>query len=166
MILPDVLAPNLRVVFCGTAAGHASARRAYYYAGRGNKFWPTLHITGLTPFELAPPEFPSLLEHGIGLTDLCKTHSGSDVEVGRARFDIKGLTTRIETNSPRVLAFNGVNAGRAVLGSLDGYGPQTTSFAHVETWVLPSTSGAANKYWDLSWWQKLQQCLDHDRPPQ
>ena len=32
-ILPDVLAPGLRVVFCGTAPGTASARAGAYYAG-------------------------------------------------------------------------------------------------------------------------------------
>ena len=42
-ILPDVLGPNLKVVFCGTAAGAVSAKRRAYYAGPGNKFWQTIH---------------------------------------------------------------------------------------------------------------------------
>jgi double-stranded uracil-DNA glycosylase len=59
-ILPDVLAPNLKVVFCGTAAGTQSAEVGAYYAGRGNKFWRTLYEIGLTPRQLAPHEFTSL----------------------------------------------------------------------------------------------------------
>jgi G:T/U-mismatch repair DNA glycosylase len=38
-ILPDVLQPDLKVVFCGTAAGTQSAQAGAYYAGRGNYFW-------------------------------------------------------------------------------------------------------------------------------
>ena len=53
-ILPDLLAPGMRVVFCGTAPGTASARAGAYYAGPGNRFWATLHEVGLTPILLAP----------------------------------------------------------------------------------------------------------------
>ena len=35
-ILPDVLAPGLDIVFCGTAVGNVSAQRGVYYAGPGN----------------------------------------------------------------------------------------------------------------------------------
>ena len=59
-ILPDLLPHNLKVVFCGTAAGTQSAQAGAYYAGRGNKFWRILHETGLTPRQLAPHEFPTL----------------------------------------------------------------------------------------------------------
>ncbi len=38
-ILPDVLQPDLRVIFCGTAAGTQSAQLGAYYTGRGNYFW-------------------------------------------------------------------------------------------------------------------------------
>src|SRR3546814_13773735 len=48
-VLPDVLAPGLRLVFCGSAAGRKSAELGAYYAGPGNKFWPTLYEIGLTP---------------------------------------------------------------------------------------------------------------------
>jgi len=47
-VLPDMLAPGLRIVFCGTAVGSASARRRAYYASPGNSFWPTLFRVGLT----------------------------------------------------------------------------------------------------------------------
>lgn len=59
-VLPDMLQPGLRVVFCGTAAGTASARAGAYYAGPGNAFWATLHSTGLTPVQLSPAEFERL----------------------------------------------------------------------------------------------------------
>ena len=37
-VLPDVLAPELRVVFCGTTAGFTSAAASAYYAGAGNRY--------------------------------------------------------------------------------------------------------------------------------
>ena len=60
-VLPDVLAPGLHVVFCGSAAGAVSARVGAYYAGPGNRSWPTLHRVGLTPRLLAPTEFRIVL---------------------------------------------------------------------------------------------------------
>ena len=88
-VLPDLLRPGLRVVICGSAAGAVSAARGAYYAGPGNKFWRILAEVGLTPRRLEPGEFREVLNFGIGLTDLVKTHSGSDAvllhEWGRGR---------------------------------------------------------------------------------
>jgi len=67
-ILPDVLAPGLSIVFCGTAAGTESARRRAYYAHPQNRFWRVLHEAGLTPRRLAPAEFALLPDFGLGLT--------------------------------------------------------------------------------------------------
>jgi TDG/mug DNA glycosylase family protein len=159
VVLPDVLGPGLRVIFCGTAVGSASARRGAYYAGPGNKFWATLYEIGLTPRRLDPQEFRCVLDYGIGLTDLCKMRSGSDATIGRDAFDVAGLTARVAAASPRCLAFNGIKAGRETLGTIDGYGPQTLTVGAVETWVLPSTSGAANKFWDRGIWRELALAL-------
>ena len=60
-MLPDLLAPDLKVVFCGTAAGRKSADLGHYYAGRGNKFWKTLFTIGLTPNLLLPSQFSELI---------------------------------------------------------------------------------------------------------
>src|SRR5437773_1698329 len=106
MLIRDVLAPGLRVVFCGTALGKRSAQVGAYYAGRGNQFWRTLHEVGLTPVVLRPGEYPRLLEFGIGLTDICKTRSGSDEEVGRDGFDVARLITELECYAPGWIAFN------------------------------------------------------------
>jgi double-stranded uracil-DNA glycosylase len=155
MVLPDVLGPGLRVVFCGSAAGAASARRGAYYAGPGNRFWATLHEVGLTPERLEPADFASVLEHGIGLTDLCKDRCGSDAAIGRDAFDVAGLSARIASAAPGVLAFNGVRAAREALGQIDGYGRQSRRISGTTTWVLPSTSGAASGRWDLAPWREL-----------
>jgi TDG/mug DNA glycosylase family protein len=158
-ILPDMLQPGLRVVFCGTAAGRASAKARAYYAGPGNSFWTTLHSTGLTPIQLAPAEFGRLPEFGIGLTDLCKVLYGSDVDVGTVEFDVAGLQARVAEAEPAVLAFNGKNAARGALERAVDFGPQEEQIGGAAVWVLPSTSGAARRYWDIGPWSRLAQSL-------
>lgn len=100
MILPEVMAPRLRVVFCGTAAGNRSARTSSYYAGHGNRFRRTRHEIGLRPVLLAPSEYRRLLDYGIGLTDLCKVRSGSDRAVGADGFDIAHLAELVKQYRP------------------------------------------------------------------
>lgn len=160
-ILPNMLQSGLRVVFCGTAAGTASARAGAYYAGPGNSFWKTLHSTGLTPVQLSPVEFEQLYDFGIGLTDICKVLHGSDQEVGTAEFDVDGLEARIAEAEPASLAFNGKNAARGALGRSVEYGLQPERIGGAAVWVLPSTSGAARRYWDEGPWRELARaCAD------
>jgi double-stranded uracil-DNA glycosylase len=154
-VLPDLLRPGLRVVFCGTAAGTASAKAKAYYAGPGNRFWWALHETGLTPVQLAPAVFGRLPEFGIGLTDICKVLHGSDAEVGTTEFDADGLQARVAAAEPEHLAFNGKNAARGALGRPVTVGRQEEQIGGATVWVLPSTSGAARGYWDVEPWREL-----------
>jgi double-stranded uracil-DNA glycosylase len=159
-VLRDVLEPGMRVVFSGTAAGTASARARAYYAGPGNAFWKTLHLTGLTPIQLAPQDFRQLPRYGIGLTDICKVRYGSDEEVGTVEFDVAGLQTRIAAVEPANLAFNGKNAARGALERDVAFGPQEEQIGGATVWVLPSTSGAARRYWNVGPWEELARSLD------
>lgn len=145
----------MRVVFCGTAAGTASARAQAYYAGPGNAFWQALHLTGLTPVELVPAEYERLPEYGIGLTDICKLAYGSDAEVGTVEFDVAGLQEKIAGTEPGYLAFNGKNAARGALERDVAYGPQDEQLGGAAVWVLPSTSGAARRFWKIEPWREL-----------
>lgn len=154
-ILPDLLAPDLSVVFCGTAAGTQSALVGAYYAGPGNRFWQTLHEIGLTPTRLAPADAPRLIDMGIGLTDIAKHASGPDHRIGRNAYDAAGLRDKIQRYRPRYLAFNGRNAARAFLGRRPVPGRQSELIGETRLFVLPSTSGAARKYWDIAVWREL-----------
>jgi TDG/mug DNA glycosylase family protein len=158
-ILPDVLAPGLRVVFCGTAPGTASARAGAYYAGPGNRFWTTLHEVSLTPVLLRPGEFARLPEFGIGLTDISKTASGSDQEVGRRGDDTERLAAKIAAIAAPHLAFNGKNSAKVALGRPVVYGVQPERIGDAAVWVLPSTSGAARGFWDIGPWHDLARAL-------
>ena len=154
-ILPDILAPGLGVVFCGTAAGAVSARKGAYYAGPGNRFWQTLHEVGLTSRRLEPVEFATVLDFGIGLTDVAKTVSGSDSELPRHAFDPAGLERKIRRfcSPPRALAFNGKRSASEFFDrKIVQYGRQQATIGETAVFVLPSTSGAARKFWDATFW--------------
>ncbi|OOG39303.1 mismatch-specific DNA-glycosylase [Rhodanobacter sp. C05] len=154
-ILPDVLRPGLKLVFCGTAAGKRSAAERAYYAHPGNLFWRALFKAGLTPRQLAPSEFPQLLDYGIGLTDLAKRHSGNDDELPRDAFDVPALIAKIERYAPRLLAFTSKNAARAALSQAVSYGLQFGIIGNTQLFVLPSPSGQARGHWDLTPWKTL-----------
>jgi double-stranded uracil-DNA glycosylase len=152
-ILPDVLAPGLRVVFCGVAPGRVSAARRAYYAGPGNKFWPMLHKTGLTPRRFTPQEYPEVLALGIGLTDVCKTAFGADNELARAAFDPAGFMRKMERYRPRAIAFDGKFAAKMAFGvKTIAYGRQPDALFGAAVFVLPSPSGRAVRFWDERYW--------------
>jgi double-stranded uracil-DNA glycosylase len=158
-ILPDVLQPGLRLVFCGTAAGKRSAEAGAYYAHPGNQFWRALFQSGLTPRLLAPQEFLLLPGFGIGLTDLAKRHAGNDDELPKDAFDVPGLMAKIKRYAPGVLAFTSKNAARAALGTTTAYGLQPHGFGGTQVFVLPSPSGQARGHWDIEPWMKLAECV-------
>jgi TDG/mug DNA glycosylase family protein len=161
-VLPDVLEPGLRVVFCGTQAGRVSAQRGAYYAGPGNKFWKTLHEVGLTARRLDPTDFATLPRYGIGLTDVAKATSGPDSALQRAHFDIEGFMSKITAQAPAVVAFNGKRAAQAALacaGERLAYGLQQGAIAGAAAFVLPSTSGAAAGFWSVEPWYELARYL-------
>ena len=54
--VPDVLAPDLAVVFCGINPGRVSAAAAAHFANPRNDFWRLLHEAGFTPRLVAPAE--------------------------------------------------------------------------------------------------------------
>ena len=158
-LLPDLLAHNLKLVFCGTAPSKASAAAKAYYAKPGNKFWPTLHAVGITPRRFAPQEFPALLDLGIGLTDLCKVHSGTDAELPKGAFDIPAFESKLKKYRPKIVAFTSKNAAQSYFGHPVDYGwckgehagkPALTRF-----FVLPSPSGLATSHFRIKFWQDL-----------
>lgn len=158
-ILPDLLRPGLSIVFCGMAPSAESARRRAYYAHPGNRFWRTLHETGLTPRLLAPEEFRLLLQSSIGFTDVNKTESGRDHALSKQALDPAAVRAKIAKFQPRFLACTSKTAGRLVLGRACDYGLQAETIGITKIFVLPSTSGAAVRYWDIGPWRALAKAV-------
>jgi TDG/mug DNA glycosylase family protein len=154
-ILPDVLDSDLDILFCGTAAGEASMERAAYYAGPGNRFWPTLHKVRLTPHRFAPEDFRELLELRMGLTDLVKTACGNDCDLSKDGFDRKRLKELIATYRPRILAFTSKRAAEESIGRSVAYGRLPEKIGDTVLFALPSPSGNARRYWTEQPWEEL-----------
>ncbi|HEY1941235.1 MAG TPA: mismatch-specific DNA-glycosylase [Roseiarcus sp.] len=157
-VLPDVLRPGLRIVFCGTAAGTVSAARGWYYAHPQNKFWRALHASGLTPRLLAPAEYGELPRYGIGVTDIAKHVSGMDKQLPPAALGeaaCNELRAKIHAAAPAILAFTSLTAGRRYLRREAGFGEQQEMIGETRLWVLPSPSPTANWNWDETWWRAL-----------
>ncbi len=160
-MLPDYLAPDLEVIFCGTAAGQHSAQIGHYYAGKGNRFWKTLHEVGLTKKQMTPQQDSEILEYGIGLTDLAKGVSGMDRHIPDNAYAPQRLNDLVEQYRPKRIAFTSLKAARIALrdpkvsrGRL-----QTSPFSPVKVWALPSPSGAARGYWDIRPWEDLAKSI-------
>jgi double-stranded uracil-DNA glycosylase len=161
-ILPDVLQPQLNIVFCGTAPGTLSAQRGAYYANPGNLFWRSLFEVGLTPAQIAPHEFQMITQYGLGLTDLAKEAYGSDSALKKSDFGPSELHAKILQYAPKILAFTSKRAGQEFLGRRVQYGLQLEKIGETVLFVLPSPSGLARSHWSMAPWQELaalnQQC--------
>lgn len=159
-MLNDCLAPNLRLVVCGTAVGKTSAAQRAYYAGPGNKFWRTLYSIGLTPRQLRPKEYRLLVQYGIGLTDIVKGQAGMDREIDLRRASPESLTEKILAVRPMVLCFNGKTAAAKFLHRKSpDYGLQPERIGDTLIYVASSTSGAANGSWDPATWQNVANAI-------
>ncbi|WP_102125750.1 mismatch-specific DNA-glycosylase [Deinococcus planocerae] len=153
-----MLQPGLTLVLVGTAPSRISARARAYYANPENKFWRVLHEVGLTPRQLAPREYPTLPEYGIGLTDVAKRHSGVDAALPTEAWAPDELRAKIRHYRPAVVAFTSKRGASETLGLPTGklpYGPQLLPLEGAEVWVLPSTSPLGHNHFQLGPWQAL-----------
>jgi TDG/mug DNA glycosylase family protein len=158
--VPDVLGPDLRVVFCGINPGRVSAAAGAHFANPRNDFWRLLHAAGFTSRLYEPHEQRDVLAEGIGLTNAAyRTTPGSgDLRRG----DFAGSADRLEGLArelgPRWLAFVGKEAYRGAFGERPELGPQQRRLRETRLFVLPSTSPAnAAVPWNerLRWFRAL-----------
>ncbi|SMB94901.1 mismatch-specific DNA-glycosylase [Deinococcus hopiensis] len=157
-LVPDVLREGLTLVLVGTAPSKISARARAYYANPENKFWRVLREVGLTPRQLAPREYPTLPEYGIGLTDVAKRHSGVDAALPTEAWAPDELREKVRRYRPAIVAFTSKRGASETLGLPTGklpYGPQLLPLEGAEVWVLPSTSPLGHNHFRLEPWQAL-----------
>ena len=148
--MPDVIAPNLRVLFCGINPGLYTAAIGHHFGRPGNRFWPTLHRAGFTPRLLSPYEEQELLPLGYGITNVVDRATAAADELTDAEMVEGGrkLVAKIERYKPQVLAVVGVGAYRvafdrkkAKVGRQDDH-----TIAGAEVWALPNPSGLNAHY--------------------
>lgn len=158
--VPDILAPGLRVVFCGINPGRRSAVAGCHFANPRNDFWRLLADAGLTPRRLDPNEQWAMLELGYGLTNAASRTTRGSSELRRS--DFAGAAERLagiaEELEPGVLAFVGKTAYEGAFRERPALGLQERRLGAAGLFVLPSTSpaNAAVPYAErLRWFREL-----------
>lgn len=142
--LPDIVADDLLVLFCGINPGMRSAQSGHNFARPGNRFWPALHGAGFTPRRLAPEEDGLLPTFGLGITNLVDraTRAASELDDDELRAGAVALEALVRRHRPRVLAVVGIGAYRVGFRRPKAtLGLQEERVAGVPVWVLPNTSG-------------------------
>jgi TDG/mug DNA glycosylase family protein len=147
--VPDLIAPDLRILFCGINPGLYSGAVGHHFARPGNRFWPVLHAAGFTRRLLSPFEEHELLENGYGLTNILERATAGADDLSRAEMIEGGrkLVAKVLHYRPRFVAFLGIGAYRLAFG-LPGavMGRQERNFGQMRVWVLPSPSGLNAHY--------------------
>jgi TDG/mug DNA glycosylase family protein len=162
--VPDVLAPDLRVVFCGINPGFVSAAAGAHFANPRNDFWRLLHEARFTPRLLAPDDQFEALQFGIGLTNSATRTTRGSADLRSA--DFAGSAERLERLAlelrPAWVAFVGKEAYRGAFRERPELGEQQRRLGETRLYVLPSTSpaNAAVPYAErLKWFEALRQLV-------
>jgi double-stranded uracil-DNA glycosylase len=144
LTIPDVIGPNLRVLFSGINPGLYSAATGHHFARPGNRFWPALHQSGFTDRQLRPDEQELLPELGLGITNVVARATARAEELSAAELHDGGLAllALVERIRPRFLAVLGVTAYRTAFGQRHAVvGPQPERLGGTRVWILPNPSG-------------------------
>ena len=143
-MISDILAPGLRVVFCGINPGKSSAHTGFHFAHPGNRFWKVIHQAGFTDKQLLPEEEQQLLDTRCGITMLVErpTVQANEVGVHELRTGGRELIRKINDYQPAALAVLGKKAFEQAFSQRGvKWGKQTLTIGDTEVWVLPNPSG-------------------------
>ncbi|VAE49281.1 G/U mismatch-specific DNA glycosylase [Klebsiella aerogenes] len=143
-MISDILAPGLRVVFCGINPGKSSAHTGFHFAHPGNRFWKVIHQAGFTERQLKPEEEQHLLDTGCGITMLVErpTVQASEVALLELRNGAQELISKNQDYQPQALAVLGKQAYEQAFRVRGAkWGKQEATIGETEIWVLPNPSG-------------------------
>jgi TDG/mug DNA glycosylase family protein len=147
--VPDVIARDLRVLFCGINPGLYTAAVGHHFARPGNRFWPALQRSGFTDRLLSAFEEHELLKLGLGVTNVVARATAAASELTKEDF-VKGglaLRSKVRRYGPRIVAVLGVGAYREAFARPKAViGAQDEKIANARVWVLPNPSGLNANY--------------------
>ena len=145
----DVIAPDLRVLFCGINPGLYTAAVGHHFARPGNRFWPALYAAGFTDRLLSPFDEHELLALGLGITNVVMRTTATADQLARAELHEGGkrLAAKVRRYKPDLLAVLGVGAYRAAFEKPKAViGRQDERIGESVIWVLPNPSGLNAHY--------------------
>jgi TDG/mug DNA glycosylase family protein len=145
----DVIAPGLRLLFCGINPGLYTAAVGHHFARPGNRFWPTLHRAGFTERLFSPFEERELLKGGYGITNMVARATAAAAELSTEELVRGGrsLRAKLKKYRPAFVAVIGVGAYRAAFDRPKAaVGRQEEELEAAKVWVLPNPSGLNANY--------------------
>jgi TDG/mug DNA glycosylase family protein len=149
-VVPDLLGPDVRLLFVGINPGLWTAAVQAHFARRGNRFYPALFRAGLIDHDIdasagyLPADRNHLLARGLGITNLVRRASAraDELQPGELVEGAARLRTLVERIRPPVVAVLGVTAYRLAFQDKSvAVGRQPGDFAGAQCWVLPNPSG-------------------------
>ncbi|HEY3026859.1 MAG TPA: G/U mismatch-specific DNA glycosylase [Pyrinomonadaceae bacterium] len=147
--ISDVVAPDLRVLFCGINPGLYSGWTGHHFARPGNRFWPALLASGFTNRLLSPAEKRELLKDGYGITNVIARTTASETDLKKDEYTIgaRRLRTKLRRYQPKFLAVLGIGAYRVAFDKPKAIlGRQEEKICDTIVWVLPNPSGLNAHY--------------------
>ena len=165
----DVIAPDLRVLFCGINPGLYTAAVGHHFARPGNRFWPALYAGGFTDRLLSPFDERELLKSGYGITNVVQRTTASADQLTKDEIVAGGerLRAKILRYRPKVLAVLGMGAYRTAFNKPKAsIGRQDDQIGQTVLWVLPNPSGLNANYQaaDLArLFRELKEATDNHR---
>jgi TDG/mug DNA glycosylase family protein len=147
--VPDIIAPDLHILFCGINPSLYSAAVGHHFARPGNRFWPTLYAAGFSERLLSPFEDRNLLQLGYGLTNIVEraTARADELNPEELLTGQQQLVAKVQHYQPRFLAVLGIGAYRTAFNQPKAVmGRQGDSLHGAIIWVLPNPSGLNAHY--------------------
>ncbi len=145
----DVIAPRLRVLFCGINPGLYTAAVGHHFARPGNRFWPALYAAGFTDRLVSPFAERELLQSGYGITNVVMRATATADQLTREELRAGGrrLAAKVRRYQPAFLAVLGLGAYRAAWQRPKAViGRQEELIGETVVWVLPNPSGLNAHY--------------------
>ncbi|MHB9031878.1 MAG: G/U mismatch-specific DNA glycosylase [Anaerolineae bacterium] len=142
--VPDIIAPNLRLLLVGINPGLYSGAIGHHFGRPGNRFWPALYASGLTPCQLSPYDEAELLDYGIGMVNLVDrvTKVASELTREELLAGAERLIAKIERYQPKWVAILTIDLYRKAFNRKEArIGRQPEDLAGARLWVLPNPSG-------------------------
>ena len=147
--VPDLIGPDLKVLFCGINPGLYSAAVRHHFARPGNRFWPALHRSGFTPRQLSPFGERELLDLGYGITNVVErgTAAADELTAEELQHGVVALRRKIKRYRPKFFALLGIGAYRTGFSRPKAVmGLQEETIGETKIFVLPNPSGLNAHY--------------------
>jgi len=161
--LPDVIAKNLDVLFCGINPGLYTAAVQQHFGRPGNRFWPAIYRAGFTPRLFHPSEQRELLRHRIGITNVVARATAAADELTNAELvaGARELEAKVRKFKPRVVAIVGIGAYRTGFNRPRArIGLQPEKIGETAIWILPNPSGLNANYQAADLAEKYRELRD------